>query len=358
MIKKKNVIITLMVLSILIWTPFIIVAEKDVMQNEIYPESAVEAVEYHRGLTKFIMELRLTNYDYLKTVTRTRNARKQDRKRHELIKVVELNRNHVLNIDSFHKDSTLKNEFARFLELVNIVLTRDFKKIVDMEEIEARSIDQEEAHQMALDSAIEKMRINFNDFNSAEKAFFKKYNILADETKDELALKSDRVSRALEYYDSLNRIFYKVHKQDYYARGALNIKDIVSLEQFGMALLTIAEEGLNRLKGKKGYEGDDNLLSIAKTILEFYKHEGDVTYPANIDFHLKSDNFEKATKKIKAIKHDDRKQKDVDEYNKAVDSFNAAVKEINEINNRSFKENSKFIEMWNKEVDTFFEKHS
>lgn len=88
------------------------------------------------------------------------------------------------------------------------------------------------------------------------------------------------------------------------------------------------------------------------------KAEGEKTFPANVDFTMKTDNLVEVEKKINAIKENDRKQSDIDQYNEMVHLYNETAKELNKINNVSQKTHRHLLELWHRQVDNFFEKHS
>jgi hypothetical protein len=317
-----------------------------------------DAVAYHESLMAPLSDFRKANYDYIHTVTRMRKARTVEKKRQELIKVVQSNKDFIKNYIPFRNDPTLRDELVRYLDIVYIVLKQDFDKILDMEDIAAQSYDQAEAHQLAIDLAIRKMNASFDVLKNAEKEFFNKYHITVNHEKNELSLKIEKASKAMEYYDTLYRVFFKVNKEDNYAREVIAARDVAGLEQHASTLVSFAEYGLEQLKQEKGYEGDDKLLSTEIKMLEFYREEGKTTCPANVDFYIKTDNFQKAQKKINSLKPADRKKEDIDHYNEEVNIFNKAVKEINKMNKTSYKMHKKIIKSWNREVEKFFKKHS
>jgi hypothetical protein len=162
----------------------------------------------------------------------------------------------------------------------------------------------------------------------------------------------------LDYYDSIYRIFYKGNKENAYARDAVNKKDISGLEQHAMTLVSFSVEGIEKLKRKSNFDGDNKLILAAVKLLEYYRNEGQVTYPANVDFFMKGDNFLQVNKKYNSIRENDRTKKDIDQYNDAVQVYNKAVKEINKINSESYKIDKQLLEFWNKQVNLFFEEHS
>jgi hypothetical protein len=322
------------------------------------PQLTHDAILYYRKLTAPLTDLKKANFDYMQSITKMRRARAVERKRQELLKVIQENRDFFKNSGPFQGDSTLKSELIRYLDLVYIVLKQDFDKILDMEDIAAQSYDQAEAHQLALDLAVGKMRASFDVLKKADNDFFKKYRIAIKDEKDELVLKMEKANKAIDYFNDIHRIFYKANKEEFYAKEAIEHKDVAGLEQHAMTLVSFSEEGLKQLKEKKGYEGDDELILDATKLLEFYRNEGLVTCQANVDFNLKSDNVMDAGKKFRSIKEGDRKKEDVDRYNEAVNSYNKAVKEINKINKDSYKTHNKLLKLWNKQTEKFFKKHA
>lgn len=331
------------------------------MENRIVstdPERTNEAIVYYQKLTSPLMTFKQANYDYVKAMTRVRKAKAIEKNRQEMLNVIQRLKEHVQKVGGIKNDDTLVAELNRYLDMTDIVLKKDFGKIVDMEDIEARSYDQEEAHQLAIDMAVEKLNSTYRILRAAEKTYFVKYEINSNDTTDELSRKIERANRAMEYYNVLYRIFAKVNRVDGYARKAVGEKDIAALEQHIATLVAFADEGIAAIGQIAGYEGDNELVTAARSLLEFYKKEGEETYPANVAFYLGSDRFQSAGKKFNAIRGSDRKQADVDEYNKAVNAFNKSVTTINKINQVSFKKQKQAVDTWNRQMGRFFDKHS
>jgi hypothetical protein len=330
-------------------------------QDTLYPADPLvthAAVLYFEELISPFTDVRKASYTYMQTVVKMRKARTVEKSRQELLQVVQSKKEICKGSTPFEGDSTLKCELIRYLDLVDIILKEDFAKILDMEDIAAQSYDQEEAHQLALDLAVEKLRASFDVFKKAQKDFFIKYHINEKKEQDELTQKIEKANRAIEYYKAVSRIFLKTNKENYYAGEAVSSKDIAALGQHATTLVSFAEEGLEKLKQKGGYEGDDKLLSSAVTMLEFYRHEGQTTYPVNVDFYLKTENMEKAQKRLNSIKESDRKKEDIDQFNREVKAYNEAVKEVNKANKASYKTHKKLLKSWNKQMEKFFKNHS
>jgi hypothetical protein len=319
-----------------------------------------EAVAYHNSLTLPLNEIKVATFNYVKSVTKLQKAKTVEKKRQELLLAIQKSVETLSKEPPFKNNSTLRVELKRYLDLIAIVLREDFGKILNMEEIESRSFDQEEAHQLAIDLAREKLNDYFTIVTKAEEDFFKTYKVPVSKTikKDEMTLQIEKANKAIEYYNTVFRIFYKVNKEDAYTRKANEAKDVAALEQHVATLESFADEGLLKLDQIKAFEGDDDLRATAKMMLNFYKEEARTTYPVNVNFYLVLDNMQKATKKLNAIKKSERTQHDVDEYNQTVSMYNKAVKELNKKNKQSYKDLTKLIKLWNNKKEAFFDKHS
>ncbi len=316
------------------------------------------AGEYLKSVHEKLLPQRKAVYEYLQSVTKSRRTRVVERKRQEMIIAIKKNSEYFKTFIPFNNDNEFKDELQHYLDFEYSILKEDFDKIVDMEQIEALTIDQEEAHQMALDLAFEKLDTCFEQFERAEDAFFARYNIKKSTEKDKMSLAIERANDLIEYYNSIHRIFYKVDKIHRQAHEAVQRKDVVALEQLSVTIVSFADEALEKLSNKQPFEGDNELITATKDLVGFYKKEGLGRIPLNVKFNLDKDRFDEAAKKIQSIKSADRTEADVKEYNSAVNDYNKAVKEINKVNSSSTKTHNQMIKRWNDTGEMFFKKHS
>ncbi len=326
--------------------------------SAVSPQITSEAIKYYKSITLLLPEFKVANYNYTKAITRSRRIRSVEKKRQELLKIIKKNQAHVQTSPLFLNDSTLKTELVRYLDLLYVVLKKDFDKILDMEDIEAQTFDQDEAHQLALDLAFDKLDTCRMVLVQADSTFYKTYNIKIDTTMDKIDHKMSRASSAVKYYNPIYKIFYKSNKQYSYATQALAEKDLAAMQQHTATLQKFVDEGIENLKPFKGYKNDEDLIGIVRKVLSFYKKESVGRLPENIDFYLLVEAFQNSTRKLEAIKPEKRTQKDVNEYNREVKAYNDAVKKINQINKASYKNHDDLIKEWHKVVDNFFEIHS
>jgi hypothetical protein len=316
------------------------------------------ALQYLQGVHDKLLPQRKAAYEYLQSVTKSRRARIIERKRQEMIVKIKENSDYFKTYIPFNNDKEYKDELLAYLDMKYMVLKEDFDKIVDMEKVEALTIDQEDAHQMALDLAFAKLDTCFAKYARAEDAFFIRYNIKEDTVKDAMSQKIERANKLIDYYNSIHRIFYKVNKISRQADEAVGRRDVAALEQHAITMVAYADEAIEKLKQQQTFEGDSDLISAAKSLTEFYKKEGMETIPLNVKYNLSKDLFDQAEKKFQSIKENDRKDTDINEYNSAVREFNKAVKEINKANSQSDKTHKQLIKRWNELAETFFKKHA
>jgi hypothetical protein len=316
------------------------------------------ALEYLQSVHDKLLPQRQAVYEYLQSVTKSRRARVIERKRQELIVKVKDNGDYFKTFIPFNNDKEYKDELQSYLDMQYMVLKEDFDKIVDMEKIEAQTIDEEEAHQIALDLAFDKLDTCFKKFKRAEDLFFIRYDIKKDTTKDEITLKIQRADTLINYYNSIHRIFYKVNKISRQADEAVRRDDVAALEQHAITMVAYADEANEKLKQQQAFEGDRDLIEVALSLTEFYKKEGLEILPLNVKYNLSKDQFDQAEKKFQSIKQNERTNTDINEYNGAVKEFNKAVKDLNKANKLSDKTHNQLLKRWNDLGETFFKKHS
>lgn len=138
---------------------------------------------------------------------------------------------------------------------------------------------------------------------------------------------------------------------------ATSKNDISAMEQTKNALLTSAEQDLEKLGPMPAFNGDNSLKTACQQILAFYKMEASQKVPEMINFQLKQDNFEKMKAALDAKRPADRTKQDVDAYNKAVKEFNDGVNKINALNNDLNKKRNAVQDQWHNASENFLDKH-
>ena len=321
--------------------------------------SSNDAVSYMSELTDAIFETKTETWQYLKAVTRGKGARKVESKRQKLLKGLLDSKKVVETKPDFESDIKFRDAVVGYLELTHTVLSEDFDKILDMEDIAEQSYDLMEAYLLAKEKASEKLDAASDKMQVAQKVFASEHNItLLEGEDDKTEKKIAKASEALSYYNKVYLIFFKCYKQEMYVLDAIQRNDLTEIEQNTSTLTLFANEGLKEISKLEGFHGDKNLIYAVKEILTFYKEEAENDFTMTVDFLIKKDNFEKLNKLMESKGKKKRTQEDVDQFNKAVAEYNEAVEKYNKISETSNETRSKKLNLWNSKVEKFFDSHA
>ncbi|MBI1289062.1 MAG: hypothetical protein GC178_15960 [Flavobacteriales bacterium] len=322
-------------------------------------QSSGSAVEHMTQITTPFGSFKKELWQYLKSVTQGKSARKVEKTRKKLIEQLETVSKDLKKISAFEGDASLKDAASDYMQLTTTVLKEDYAKIVDMEAIAEQSYDAMEAYMMAKELANDKLDEASDKLNAAQNVFAGAHNItLLESEDDELTKKIKSASEALKYYNAVYLIFFKPYKQEAYVLDAQQREDMGSFQQTVNGLKVDAEEGLAKIDGLDIYKGDASLKVAVKHILDFYQTEAEKDFPKVADFHLKRDEFDKLRAAIEGMRESERTKADIDKYNKAAEEFNAAIKSYNEDNQALNEKRAKYLNRWSEAVDQFLSAHS
>ncbi len=298
-------------------------------------------------------------WKYLNAVAHSRRARKVEKKRQELISTMSEVREKVKAMQPYEDDPSYRNSVVSFLDLNYLVLTEDYGKILDMEEIAEQSYDLMEAYLLAQSKAREKLDIAGDTLDGRRKSFAQRHQIQLIESNevDETTQKVEAATKVMQYHDKIYLIFFKSYKQEIYFIEALNRGDINAMEQNKSTLEKYAEEGIEQLDTMKRFNNDVSLKMACRNMLSFYLEESQKKAPDLIDFYLKKENFEKLKESFDSKKQSELTQKDIDRYNEAVNKYNGAIKTYQKTNDYLNDHRSELIEDWNKTAQSFLDKH-
>lgn len=294
---------------------------------------------------------------YMSSVAHSKNARKTENKRKEIIQTNREARKKIAGMPAFQGDKSLRDSAVAFLDLSHHVLNDDYDKIIDMEEVAEQSYDAMEAYLLAQEKASDKMEEAGKRLDIVQKDFAAKYKVDLVEKQDEVSKKMEQASRASKYNRVVYLIFFKSYKQDLYLVDAVSKKNVNGIEQNKNSLLQYADEGLAKLDSLKSFQGDNSLILSCRQALLFYKDEVK-KIPTLVGYYIKEENFQKIKKAFDAKKQSDRTQADVDQYNKAANEMNKSINEYNTTNTQLNENRNKVIEGWNKASAAFLAKHT
>lgn len=322
-------------------------------------QSTNTAVEYLESISLPLNENQKETWQYLRAVTRGKSARTVEKKRSNLIEAIRNSRTAATRKKPFASDASLKNAVIIYLDLSHKVLKEDFDKILDMEAIAEQSYDAMEAYILAKEQASKKLSEAWDELDASIATFAANYNIeLVAAEADKRSAKIQQSSDMLGYYNDVYLIFFKSYKQEAYILEAMNQEDINGLEQNISSLISVSEEGLEKLKTIDDFEGDASIKTSTANMLNNYIQISEKDYPVVVDFFIKQDNFNKLQKIMDGKSKKDRTQQDVDAFNQAVEAYNQSINDVNEVNEKLNKGRGKQIDQYNKQVQVFFDKHA
>jgi len=311
----------------------------------------VAYLEYIGNVNKAIVKDFLS---YESSVAHDKNSKKTEAKRSALLKTSQDAIKKVSALPDYKGDKSLRDSSKMVLEISYLVLSEDYGKIVNLEEIAEQSYDAMEAFMLAQEMASEKLSKAHERFTVVEKDFAKKNNITLIELKDDLSKKLELLKKVNNYHKAVYLIFFKSYKQENYLSEAVEKNDINSIEQNKNALINTTEDGLKKLNSISSFDNDAALKQSTKELLDFYSIEAKDKINDVTSYLIKKEKYEKEKKAFEAMRESERTKqivkdvnKSVEEYNKSVAVYNKSIKYLNE--NRA-----KLIDKWNKTSEKFF----
>ncbi|MBL7832355.1 MAG: hypothetical protein JNK18_00300 [Cyclobacteriaceae bacterium] len=316
-----------------------------------------EAYQYLETIGNEFQEISQNSMSYTSAASHGKSARKVEKRRTELINSIKAAETRIRRMKPFAGDASLRDSVVAYLVIDRIVMTEDYGKILNMEEIAEQSYDAMEAYLLAKEKAEEKLEAAYDRVGEQQKLFANRNNIKIVEGTSKLGKKLEKSGRVISYHNKVYLLFFKSYKNEAYLMDALNKKDISAMEQTKNTLLMSAEQDLEKLGPIPAFNGDNTLKTACQQMLAFYKMEASQKVPEMVNFLLKQENFEKMNKAIQAKRPSDRSLTDIDNYNNAVKEFNAAVDKVNAMHNDLNKKRSTLLEQWNNASENFLDKH-
>lgn len=314
-------------------------------------------VQYLEYIGKEFKSIQAATWDYTKSVAKNKSAKKVDKNRRELIQTISVSINRVKSLQDFKGETWLRDTALNFLELNKIVVSEDYEKIMNLEDIAEQSYDLMEAYLAAKEIAGAKLESAGERIEAAERKFAEQNNIKLVESTDKTTLKLKQAGIVYDYYNPIFLIFFKSYKQEAYLIDAMSKGDVSGMEQNNKTLAQFANDGLKSMETIKAFNGDISLKNACVNLLRFQKEEAEKKMPVLINFYTKKEGFEKTKKAFEAKKEKDRTKEDVDNYNKMINEYNKASTEFNTVNQELNNSRTKLLNEWNNAAANFTNKH-
>jgi hypothetical protein len=310
------------------------------------------AVEYMDKFSNEYRSIQESMWDYTRTISHGKSARKVEKTRLELISRSDNALKSAQSTSGFNGSTAFKDSVVSYLRTLNLVLKQDYEKLVNMEEVAEQSYDAMEAYMLARELANDKQAAASKMIGEQQRIFAEANDINLIEGSDELSYKMEVADKVFSHYNEVYLVFFKSYKQEAYLINSMSMSDLSGIEQNKEALLATVSEGREKLKNIELYKGDETMVEATKNLFDFYERE--VEGVQNIqDLLLKQEKFQKVKAAFDSKKEKDRTKEDVDQYNSSVNEMNTAVAVYNEWNNKTNGERSKFIDAWNNTASKF-----
>ena len=285
-----------------------------------------------------------------------KKAKKVENVRQKLLNEVQESRMNIGSMPSYKGDKSFRDTSVNFMKLYYNILNDDYNKILNLEEIAENSYDEMEALLNIKDAVDQKLEDGNKRVKDAEAAFAKANNIrLVEGEASELSLKLKKVHELNKYYNEVYLVFFKPYVQESSLVEAMGKNNITGMEQSRNTLKKYSEEGIEKLKTIKSFEGDNSVTSACRQLLQFYIRESDATVGAS-EYMLAKENFEKIKKDMD--KKSNPSKEEVTSYNAAVNDMNKKMQKYNQSINDFNKQRSEALNNWNKTVNQFFDEHT
>jgi hypothetical protein len=321
-----------------------------------FPGNSQTAVQYMDKIGKEFSKIQEETWDYTRAVAHGKKARQVDNQRRQMLGANRNAVNRIKNMQPYSGDGSYRDSIVRYLEMSYRVLNNDYSKIVDMEEVAEQSYDAMEAYMTAQQIANDKLDAAFAVAAAAQKDFAQKNNIKLQESESETEAKLEKAGEVFKYYNSIYLVFFKPYKQEFYLMDAQSKNDINAMKQNQESLARLSKEAKEKLKDIRPYKNNTTLKSSCADVLDFYVYEAEKQGPAQVDFYLKKEKFEKL-KAVMDKKGKNPTQQEAQEFNTAVNEYNKAVNDYNSVNNDLNNRRSKALESWNNSVSKFLDRN-
>ena len=325
------------------------------VSNIVFAQSAVE---HMNAMSTEFKAIQSSTWDYTKSAANNKSARKTNKRRLELIQQIETSIKNVNKIPAFEKQRFLKDSVLSYLKMQKIVITEDYSKIMDLEDIAESSYDAMEAYLKAREIANDKLEESSKKVDEAYNRFAKDNNVTIREggNEDKITQRLKIADEVYTYYNEVYLIFFKAYKQEAYLLDALNKGDISALEQNKVSLSNVSAECQNKLKSVHAFRNTDNSIrTAASELLSFYKNEADISFVKLIDFQAKKEAFDKSKKAFESSTN--KSNDDINNYNKLIGDLNKSSADFNATNADLNKKRSALLNNWNNSTQSFTAKY-
>ena len=336
---------------------YLLIISLHILSGSGFTQNVSNPGEYMTFFSTEYLQIQQDMWDYTRSVSHGRNARTVEKKRAELIASTKNALNRAKNARDYNGDSRYRDSVVRYFYLIDVVLSEDYAKIVDMEAVAEQSYDAMEAYLLARELASDKLQEAGKMIDVEHRNFAEANNVTLIENESKLNQKIEIANLIYDHYNEVYLIFFKSYKQESYLIDAISRNDVSAIEQNRNALLEVTADGLSKLPEVKKYEDDPSMINSTLQLLAFYREEATKNVDVVIAYLQSVENFNSIKEAFEKKKQKDRTQADVDEFNNAVNDINASVTAYNTMNEEANKNRGELIDQWNDTAEKFTNRH-
>lgn len=299
-----------------------------------------------------------STWRYTKAVSHGRSNKKIDKTRKALLRTIENSKHKIAALKKGYKgDIEFRDQILSYFSFTEKLITEDYDKIIDMNQIANQSDDYIDAYVMIRDWVSKKNDDELKAFNANREKFALKNNLLITENISENYKKIKVSNEVFDSHTELYLLFFKANITDINLFDSTESKDLNTIQQNLNSLELFANQGLEKLKEIKPYKNDSSFINATKKALEFYRKEALNYGPSVISFIMlnqKNDDtkriFDKKTEK-------NRTNEEVANFNDLTNKLYKETRNYEILNYNNFNEKNTVLKEWNSASENFISKH-
>ncbi len=325
-----------------------------VLSTTMKAQSSEEALEYLTEVTSSLEEFRIDTWNVLKSTVQNKSSSELESRILGLTNKIESTRKGINNEEGFYGDLSAKVAMTVYLRTAYDILSQDFKEIRTLEKRSPQSFEAMEKYLMSQNKANERLSEGGERLDNELKRFANRYKIEVTEEKSALAVKIERASQALGYYNQVYLSYFKVYHQKLSVYNALKSENMEKISNEIRTLKEYAQVSLDRLLILDGFMEDYSLHSAATNIIEQFLFEANEVFPTALRAIERKHIFNMAQEVFDTLPEEEKTNTDIAHVNSLIDPLNQAIDDQNTQFSTAESKRQELFNIWNREIMTFF----
>lgn len=315
-------------------------------------------VDYLNYISKEQVTISKSSWNYTKAQAHSKSDRRVNATQKTLIKNIQTASKKISALQKgYNGDVEYRDQITQYFSFLENYINNDIGKIIDLQVAAEKSYDDMELYITTNEMVEAKMNVENDKISLAQKQFCAKYHITLSSEMDELGKKMAVSNEVFKYQSVLYLIYFKCSITANKLSAAINANDLSMIQQFGNSLISYSNEGMEKLKTIKPYNGDNTLVITTRKSLETFQKSGTQFVPKIVDFLMFNEKFEAAKKSLDSKSDKDRTQEEVDNYNSLVKEANKQIDNYNKNNASNTQEINGVFANWDAASENFINSH-